>query len=167
MLGVALLAAPLGLALAQSSNVVLLAIDADESALVYNANGSSHGRCQMSTEPGCIRVSGKAQITFRLVSNRQCASGADWELSGVQLGGEGSMSKPASWGGLSQVAAADFNADAQTGMIPTGRGNSVTIEDANSQAYSLWYRVVASCEGRQIYFDPRLENDGTGEAPRS
>lgn len=154
-------------AMAQAVNVVLLAVDEDESALTYNANGSSHGRCQQSSEPGCVRVSGRAQIMFKLVNKRQCGAGGFWELSGVQLGGETGpgenvSAKPAAWGGLSATAAADFGADAASGQISTGRGQNITIQDANSAAYSLWYRVQAVCGADTIYFDPRFENDGTG-----
>jgi len=160
-----LLAASHALAQGQSSNLVRLAVDDTETALTYHADGSSHGRCEMSSEPGCVRVTGSEQITFRLVSNRQCGSGGLWELSGVDLGGENAGGKPASWGGLSATAAADFGADASTGSIPTGKGNSITIQDHNSQAYSVWYRVAATCGGSTIYFDPRMENDGTGQIP--
>lgn len=149
-------------AMAQAANVVLLAVNEDQSALTYNANGSSHGRCQQSSEPGCVRVSGRAQIMFKLVSKRQCDAGGFWELSGVQLGGENSSGKPAAWGGLSATAAADFGADAASGQISAGRGQNITIQDDNSAAYSLWYRVQAACGAKTIYFDPRFENDGTG-----
>jgi hypothetical protein len=159
---VALLATSHAAAQGQSSNLVLLAVDDAESALAYHATGSSHGRCQESSEPGCVRVSGRGEITFRLVGERQCGSNDKWQLSGVELGGENSTSKPGTWGGLSATAAADFNADQATGRISTGTGNSVTIQAANSRAYSVWYRVEASCGGKTIYFDPRLENDGTG-----
>jgi hypothetical protein len=161
----ALLAAPHALAQGQSSNLVLLSVNDAQSALTYHANGSNHGRCQQTSEPGCIRVTGKGQVTFRLVGNPQCGGQAFWELSGVELGGENSDSKPGQWGGLRAEVAADFGADAQTGSISTGKGNSITIQDHNSEAYSIWYRVLATCGERTIYFDPRLENDGTGEAP--
>ena len=161
----ALLAASHALAQGQSSNLVLLAVDNDQSELTYHADGSSHGRCEQSSEPGCVRVTGKGQITFRLVSNRQCGNDGFWELSGVDLGGENSSAKPDSWGGLSATAAADFGADASTGSIPTSKGNSILIQDYNSQAYSVWYRVAATCGDSIIYFDPRMENDGTGQMP--
>ena len=152
-----------GLAMSQgqSSNLVLLRVNDSETALEYNAQGSNHGRCVNSSENGCVRVSGRGDITFRLVNDRRCGSGSMWELTGVQLGGENSGGK-GSWGNLSQTAAADFGADAGSGHIPTGRGNSISIRDGNSAAYSLWYRVSAECDGRTIWFDPRMENDGTG-----
>jgi hypothetical protein len=159
---IAMLAASHAAAQGQASNLVLLAVDDAQAALTYNASGSSHGRCEASSEPGCVRVTGRGQVTFRLVNNRQCGAGNTWQLSGVQLGGENSAGKPGTWGGLSAAAAGDFNASQASGQISTGTGNSITIQDANSQAYSVWYRVEASCGGKTIYFDPRLENDGTG-----
>jgi hypothetical protein len=148
-----------------ASNLVLLKVNDSETALEYNANGSSHGRCVDSSEPGCVRVADNGQITFRLVNDRSCASGAKWELTGVQLGGENSYSKPGGFGGLSSQAAADFNADAASGWAYTSppRGSAITMSDANRSAYSLWYRVRASCSGSpDIWFDPRIENEGTG-----
>ena len=95
----------------QSSNLVLLRVNDSETALEYNAQGSNHGRCVNSSENGCVRVSGRGDITFRLVNDRQCGSGSMWELTGVQLGGENSGGK-GSWGNLSPTAAKDFGADA-------------------------------------------------------
>jgi hypothetical protein len=148
-----------------ASNLVLLKVNDTETALEYNANGSSHGRCVGSSEPGCVRVSGNGSITFRLVNDRNCSSGAKWELNGVQLGGEGSAGKPGAFGGLSGQAASDFSADAGTGWVQTrsASGGGIAMTDANGSAYSLWYRVRASCAGSaDIWFDPRIENDGSG-----
>ena len=164
-LAVALTMAP-GLLVAQgmSSNMVLLRINDSGTALEYNAQGSSHGRCVNSSENGCVRVTGRGSITFRLVNERRCDAGGRWELSGVQLGGENSSGK-GSWGNLSQRVVDDFGADAASGWISTGSGQSISITDYNSQAYSVWYRVAAQCGGTTIYFDPRAENDGTGGLP--
>ena len=166
MMAFALFCLP-ALALAQgaASNLVLLKVNDSETALEYNANGSSHGRCVSGSEPGCVRVSGNGSITFRLVNDRSCASGARWELTGVQLGGENSGGKPGAFGGLSSQAASDFNADAGSGWANTSpsSGSAITMSDANRAAYSLWYRVRASCSGSpDIWFDPRIENEGTG-----
>lgn len=155
-------ASPLAaLAQGMSSNLVLLRVNDSETALEYNAAGSSHGACQ-TPGLGCVRVSGQGQITFRLVNDRRCASGASWELSGVQLGGENSAGKPGRWGWLSSTAASDFNAYAESGWVRTQplRGQSITLYDGNSAAYSIWYRVAAQCDGRHIWFDPRIENEG-------
>lgn len=149
------------LAQGMSSNLVLLKVNDGESALEYNASGSNHGRCVSGPGNGCVRVTGRGDITFRLVSDRRCSSGASWELTAVQLGGENAGGK-GTWGNLSPTAAGDFGADASSGYISTGRGNSISVRDDNSAAYSLWYRVSAECDGRTIWFDPRLENDGTG-----
>ena len=158
-----LLAAPAALAQGQPSNLVLLAVNDGQTAMDYNASGSSVGACR-NPAPGCVRVSGNGQITFRLVNFRQCASGEQWTLTGVQMGGEGAPGKPATWGGLSSVAASDFQADPSSGWAATSTsaGGGITIRDANTAEYSLWYRVQARCDGREIYFDPRIENDGTG-----
>jgi len=147
----------------QASNLVLLRVNDAGSALEYNAPGSSHGVCQTPGQ-GCVRVSGSGQITFRLVSDRRCGSGAMWTLTGVQLGGEDATGKPGAWGGLSSTAASDFQADAGSGWVTTSAapGGGVTVQDANSAAYSIWYRVEAECDGMTIEFDPRFENDGTG-----
>jgi hypothetical protein len=166
--GLAILAVTLPLtALAQgaASNTVLLRVNDAENALEYNANGSSHGQCFNNPGNGCVRATSQATITFRLVNDRRCTSGAMWELSGVQLGGEGSGSKPGQFGGL-RHAAGDFNADAGSGWAATSpsRGQSITMNDRNSSQYDIWYRVRASCSGHpDIYFDPRIENDGTGQ----
>ncbi len=147
-----------------SSNLVLLRVNDAGTALEYNANGSRHGNCMSNPGRGCVRVSGSGEVTFRLVSDRSCDSGGRWELSGVQLGGENSGAKPGNWGGLSPNAAGDFGADAQ-GWASTSpaSGQEITLYDDNSAEYSLWYRVRASCAGEaDIWFDPRFENDGTG-----
>ena len=114
-----------------------------------------------------MRVSESGQITFRLVNYRQCDSGAQWTLTEVELGGENSPVKPATeadWGNLSNVAASDFQADPNSGVASTSpsAGGGITMNDANTAEYSIWYRVKASCDGREIAFDPRIENDGTG-----
>jgi hypothetical protein len=147
-----------------SSNLVLLRVNDAETALDYNANGSSHGTCMSNPGRGCVRVSGSGEITFRLVNDRQCSSGGRWHLTGVQLGGENSGGK-GSWGGLSATAAADFGADPGSGWASTSSapGGGIMLYDGNSEEYSIWYRVQASCEGAaDIWFDPRFENDGTG-----
>ena len=164
-LSLLLISAPITIwAQGASSSLVLLKVSDSGTSLEYNAQGSSHGRCVSSSENGCVRVTGVGTITFRLVNDRRCGSGAMWELTGVQLGGENSSGK-GSWGNLSQRVVDDFGADASSGWIRTGSGSSITITDYNSQAYSVWYRVAAQCDGATIYFDPRMENDGTGGLP--
>ena len=166
-LALTLAAAPAVLtAQSTTSNLVLLRVDEAGTALEYNAQGSAHGQCMNNPGRGCVRLSGRSSITFRLVSDRNCGSGAKWELSGVQLGGEYSSGKPGHFGGLSLQAAADFNADANSGWARTNpaSGREITMSAANTAAYDIWYRVTASCAGEpnDIEFDPRVENDGTG-----
>jgi len=151
----ALMAAPIALA-----NTVQLEVNDSQTALVYGA-GSSHGRCDSDPTPGCVKVSGQSSIRFVLTGDKRCGSGSAWSLSGVQLGGENAGGKGA-WGNLSATAASDFDADASSGWANVGRGASVTLQDNNSQAYSLFYRVAAECDGQTIWFDPRIVNDGSG-----
>lgn len=153
------------LAQGAASNLVLLRVNDSGTALDYNAVGSSHGRCIGGSEPGCVRVSGDGTITFSLVNDRNCSSGSKWALNGVQLGGVNSPTKPGSFGGLTPDAASDFNADAASGWAQTSPapGGGIEMSDANGSAYTLWYRVRASCSGQaDIWFDPRIENEGTG-----
>jgi hypothetical protein len=142
------------------ANTVQLEVNDSETALTYGA-GSSHGRCPNDPSPGCVKVSGKSSIRFVLVGDRQCASGDRWTLTGVQLGGENSGGK-GSWGNLSPTAAYDFDADPGSGWANTGQGSTIAMSANNSEAYSIWYRVAAECDGNTIYFDPRVVNDGTG-----
>lgn len=148
-------------------NLVLLRVNDSGTALDYNSDGSSHGRCAGSSEPGCVRVSGDGTITFRLVSARNCSGADKWTLSGVQLGGVNSPAKPGpgSFGGLTPAAASDFDANQSSGWVQTSAapGGGIKMIDANGSLYTIWYRVRASCpDGKHIWFDPRIENDGTG-----
>lgn len=161
----AVIASAQALAQGKSSNLVLLRVDEAGTALEYHAQGSDHGVCN-NPGKGCVRITGNGDVTFRLVSQRNCDDqGAKWELSGVQLGGVGSSSKPGTWGGLPADVAADFSADAQGwASISSAQGGGVVIRDDNTSENSLWYRVEATCssDGSTIEFDPRFENDGTG-----
>lgn len=145
----------------QAVNLVLLRVNDSQTALEYNAAGSNHGSCE-NPGPGCVRVRGRGEITFRLVNDRRCDSGDQWELSGVQLGGENAAAKPGAWGGLSATAAADFDADPASGWATTtpASGQSITLQDGNSASYTIWYRVSAGCDEGTLWFDPRIENEG-------
>ena len=115
---------------------------------------TSPGSCSRANAKGCLRVTGQAQINFNLTGTTDCA------LSYVALGNSEN-----SQGGISAVAASDFNANASTGVVtPVGTPSArhILIRDNNTAEYDLWYTVYASCGGSTITSDPRIENTGTG-----
>jgi hypothetical protein len=108
------------------------------------------GNCARNNTPGCVRASGQVQINFNLTGNTNCS------LDHVALGNPG---------GISAVAASDFNADQGSGYVTpiSQSGRHILIRDNNSQAYDVAYTVYANCDGTVINSDPRVENDGTGQ----
>ena len=121
---------------------------------------TTRGTCtKQPNPPGCARISGRKNINFSLPANFQCSSG-NWDLDHVAL----SNSEGAQPGGLSEVAASDFNADRASGKVTPENQSArhILIRDHNSKPYDIWYTVYATCGGKTIDSDPRLENDGTG-----
>ena len=120
---------------------------------------TTHGNCSQNNTNGCVRANGNIQINFNLAPSA-CASGGNWSLSQVILGNSKN-----SKGGISAVAASDFNADQSSGVVrPAGNpsSNHIGIRDNNTQAYDIWYTVTATCGTSTIELDPRIVNDGTG-----
>lgn len=132
------------------AQVVNLEVNESQTKLLPTSPGS----CSRANAKGCVRVTGQAQISFNLVGETTCS------LTHIALGN--TENNP---GGLSAVAASDFNANASTGVVtPVGSPGArhIKINDHNSAAYDVWYTVYASCGGTTITSDPRIENDGTG-----
>jgi hypothetical protein len=126
--------------------VVHLEVNADQTKLVP----TTPGNCATNNTPGCVRVSGKAQINFNLTGSTNCS------LDHVALGGPGN---------ISAVAAADFNADMTSGRVtPVSQSDRhIQIRDNNTAVYEITYTVYANCGGTLINSDPRVVNDGTGQ----
>lgn len=121
---------------------------------------STRGSCaRQPNPPGCARISGRKNINFSLPANYQCSAG-NWVLDHVAL----SNSEGGQPGGISAVAASDFNASPGSGKVtPENQSDHhILIRDHNSEEYDIWYTVYATCGGQTINSDPRLENDGTG-----
>ena len=161
IIGSALFVSVLGLSsIAHAAIVVNMEVSDNEDAL----NITTHGTCGGTNPPrGCMLVSGKQQINFNLIGDKSCSlsPGAQWKLHSVVL----SESKNAA-PGISQVAADDFGADINSGLITapvTQRDFHIGVRDNNTQAYDIWYTVYAKCgENATIDADPRIKNDGTG-----
>ena len=121
---------------------------------------TTRGSCTSGSNPnGCVKAVGRQPINFNLVGDKRCPSGELWQLDYVALGmSEGST------GGLTAVAASDFNADVSSGEVtPNSQSaNNIQIRNNNSAAYEVWYTVYATCDDMVIDTDPRIENDGSG-----
>ena len=130
--------------------------------------------------PGCIKVlRGKeSKIYFHLTGNTRCtlASGTEWELNAVYLGGYNSASKPSEFGfdttpvlNYNKVNA-DFNiADKTTGEVTLTEDTAtkIGINNKNHSQYVVWYKIEAICkrsDGNPTPYvttsDPRVRNDG-------
>ncbi len=132
--------------LAQAGAVVVnFNVNDDQSKLI----ATTQGTCIKNNTPGCIRASGQMQITFNLTGPTNCA------LDHVALGDPG---------GISAVAAEDFNADMATGVVtPISQSERhILIRDNNTDIYEINYTVYANCGNGLIDSDPRVVNDGTG-----
>lgn len=108
---------------------------------------------------GCVQAQGAEPINFNLVGDKRCPSGELWQLDYVALGmSEGTV------GGLTSVAASDFNADAASGEVTpnTQSANYIQMRNNNTAAYDVWYTVYATCDDSVIDTDPRIVNDGSG-----
>jgi hypothetical protein len=125
--------------------VVNLDVNADQTKLVP----TTPGNCARDNTPGCVRASGNVQINFNLTGSTNCS------LDHVSLGDPGN---------ISEVVAADFNADMTSGLVaPVSQsGRHILIRDNNTAVYDIAYTVYANCNGTLIDSDPRVENDGTG-----
>jgi hypothetical protein len=126
--------------------VVNLDVNADQTKLVP----TTPGNCARDNTPGCVRASGNMQINFNLTGSTNCS------LDHVALGNPGN---------ISEVAAADFNADMASGVVTpiSQSGRHILIRDNNTAAYEVAYTVYANCNGTLIDSDPRVVNDGTGQ----
>lgn len=144
--------------IAQAQIIVDLRVSGDESKL----KTMTHGTCQASyNSNGCIGASGRVLINFNLIGKTECSSGGNWELDKVVL-----SEKKDSKTGISEVAAADFNADEATGVVTPKleKLRKIQIRDHNTEDYIVWYTVSAYCAAGEstIYLDPRIRNDGSG-----
>jgi hypothetical protein len=140
---------------AQAAVVVGLQVNADQTGL----EATTRGTCIKEPNPnGCIHVTGAVQINFNL-PNAKCSANESWQLGQVTLG----TSEKGGSGNIGEVAAGDFDADQATGVVTpvTNSANHILIRDNNSAAYDIWYQVSASCGGKTIYTDPRIENGGS------
>ena len=136
--------------------VVNLEVNAGESKLLV----TSPGACAQNNSNGCIRAQGRIQINFNLVGEAACpATGGSWRLSKVALGNSEN-----SQGGISAVAASDFNANTSSGVVtPVSISDRhIGMRNNNTAAYDIWYTVYASCGSSTITSDPRVVNDGSG-----
>ena len=138
---------------------------------------SSRGSCRNYNHPGCVQTDKyqSADINFNLKGDKKCdlADGADWSLTGVYLGGKGSLSKPDAMGNLDSEVEADFDvANATSGLLNYQNGSNpqhIRITNRNSNSYSIWYTFVASCTDRDgnvlgtLRLDPRVKNTGGNE----
>jgi len=141
---------------AQAAAVVVgLQVNADQTGL----EATTRGTCIKEPNPnGCIHVTGAVQINFTMPAAK-CSEDESWRLGEVTLG----TSEKGEPGNISDVAASDFDADQETGVVTpvSNSANHILIKDDNSEAYDIWYQVSASCGGETIYTDPRIENGGS------
>jgi len=140
--------------IAQAQTVSLEVNDSQDKLIV-----TSHGNCSSNNANGCVRASGKIQINFNLKNTSCAATGESWDLSQVILGNSEN-----SQGNISAVAASDFDANQSSGVVtPTSQSaRHISIRDDNTEAYTVWYTVTASCGSSTIDSDPRIVNDGSG-----
>lgn len=139
----------------QAAIVVNMQVNDNETKLTVTTPGNC---ARGANTAGCVRGQGQQPINFNL-GNKRCSDGGNWSLDYVALGmSEGST------GGLTEVAASDFNADASSGVVtPNSQNpNQIQIRNNNMQAYDVWYTVYATCGDAVIDTDPRIENDGSG-----
>lgn len=134
------------ISLAQAAAIVVnFEVNENQTKLV----ATTPGNCASNNTPGCVRASGQVQINFNLTGNTSCT------LDHVALGDPG---------GISAVAAADFNADMSSGLVTpiASSGRHILIRDNNTDVYEVPYTVYANCDGAMIDSDPRIVNDGSG-----
>ena len=134
------------ISLAQAAAIVVnFEVNENQTKLV----ATTPGNCVSNNTPGCVRASGQVQINFNLTGDTSCA------LDHVALGNPG---------GVSAVAAADFNADMSSGLVTpiSSSGRHILIRDNNTDVYEVPYTVYANCGGAMIDSDPRIVNDGSG-----
>jgi len=134
------------ISLAQADAIVVnFNVNDDQSKLIATTPGS----CTRDNAPGCVHASGQVQINFNLTGPTNCA------LDHVALGNPG---------GISAVAAEDFNADMASGVVtPISQSDRhILIRDNNTDIYEIDYTVYANCGNGMIDSDPRVQNDGTG-----
>ena len=127
-----------------------------------------------SRAPGylCFKRGNSGLVNLHLPTNGSCHDeepGWNWHITQVLVGGQGSSTKPADWGGLSSGAAADLGANPDTGVvdITPDSGPIVHFRNDNVHEFVYWYNVKAACTrgeqttGDPIYLDPRGRNGGT------
>ena len=152
----AVLVVALATATAQAAITVQMQVNDSDTKLMITTRGTCSGG---SNSNGCIKAQGNQPINFNLVGDKRCPSGELWQLDYVALGmSEGDT------GGLTAVAASDFDADASSGEVTplTQSGNNIQMRNNNTAAYDVWYTVYATCGDAVIDTDPRIENDGSG-----
>lgn len=148
--------------------------------------GNHENDCPADKErlAGCIKVkkNKKSKLNFHLAGNTKCtlASGTDWELSAVYMGGYNSDSKPeAGEFGFDDIPGTDYDkvnadfkiANKKSGLVTLldeSTAKKLTINDENQHEYVVWYKIEAKCErtdGRPAHVrtteDPRVRNSGT------
>lgn len=142
--------------------VLNLKVDDSETALEL-VNETGTGNCA-GKEAGdvCAARNQKPTITFNLTGNRDCSTGGDWALSQVVLAPDGDKPGRNGWGRISAEAAADFNADARSGVVApeSASASRIDIKDNNDNVLTVWYKVEATCGSDTIQYDPRIRNGG-------
>ncbi len=126
-------------------------VNSSETKLVITTLGACSSA---QNENGCVQASGVTRINFNLTGPAKCTvSGGTWALQHVAL------NPP-----VTEVAARDFKADLNTGIIePVSKSNRhILIEDRNTEAYTVTYTVTATCGAATVNSDPRVINDGSG-----
>lgn len=134
-------------------------------------NSKTDFGCKTANNPrkGCVVVplNYASDMVFSLQGNPKCLDDKEWELTGVDLAGyseAGLVPKTAvKWGeAIDPKAASDFNADSKNGEVRIAvlNKNSIRVHDRNESPYTIWYRVKASCNGKDIYLDPEVKNKG-------
>lgn len=173
-----LLAFP-GSSFARQDKNIKMTFEVVDGALELKQGGryTTPSNCSRNDHPGCYDISNDQVGKFRLTLHRgndNCDDDEDWEFYSVVLGGEGDIDTPqpkpsaSDWGGISQGAAADFDADEDEGkvnIIFDGK-KRVTFEDQNNHSFSIWYKVIVQrCDESEILeYDPRIENRGLPES---
>jgi hypothetical protein len=134
-------------------------------------NSKTEFGCKAANNPekGCVTVelNYAADMVFRLQGNPKCLDDKEWELTGVDLAGyseTGLIPKAnVKWDEqINTKAANDFNANSNTGEvhITVLNKSNIRIHNSNEYEYTIWYRVKASCNGKDIYLDPEVKNRG-------
>ncbi len=153
-------------AAAQAAIHVDLAVDETTSPASLKVTGNN---AQCADGPvDCIDVSKGSSPNLYFDLDRACSSfGPNYRLSQFRI----AMTEkgwPTAENPLPDYVAADFNADATTGVVDLGAGSNqlrdyrIKLKDENSKAYDVFYEITATaCDGSgTIVLDPTVRNTG-------